>query len=514
VRRFSFPSNRILFLDVFLVLWLVNHAHLFDPPYWDGLVGVYSQGVWLSRNHFSYKGLMAQPIYEKGGANVDLFYAFSPLFALLSHVLNPPSVFLIFHLVVLLCASWTVVLFIAMVRARRPLFWPGLLWILSAAADPIWSGQTASMYLEVPIAAVSGAVIYEIGQGQFGLAAAACVAAWFIKGTAILPALCCAVFAVAFGFSQRGLRNRKEYGRLALLLIPLPVMLLLKYWMVLVSTIVPWDLSDTATRFYHRAPALYPMETFELLILILGVAYWFKKRARLQKLHSEPDRRLMGFLLIFVSVFWGSFLIYPIALPRYLCMILFPMALLIAFLLREQPRRSMVLAGTILFINLINQNGRLLPRLSAQDGRSGHELERSREYLLDLEANRRLCHMLEEKAFDNLLMTKWPFTQMLRLPELGYVTRPLPRVVEAGRYSITAGAIPLQTFLQINPLPETLCLYAPNVFDLLWGPSLKPMEGEEVVLTDRSLDPPIVLYRRDWARLRRAFLAAKRPADS
>ena len=101
-------------------------------------------------------------------------------------------------------------------------------------------------------------------------------------------------------------------------------------------------------------------------------------------------------------------------------------------------------------------------------------------------------------------MAKWPFTQMLRIPEFGYVTRPLPHVVEAGLYLELAGAIPLQTFLRINPLPETLCVYAPNVFDLRWGFSLKPLKWEIVLWEDQILTPPLVVYTARLEGLRRA----------
>ena len=35
------------FLLAFLALVALNLRHLADPPYWDAVTGVYSQGVWL-----------------------------------------------------------------------------------------------------------------------------------------------------------------------------------------------------------------------------------------------------------------------------------------------------------------------------------------------------------------------------------------------------------------------------------------------------------------------------------
>ena len=496
-------------LSAFIVLLSVNLGHLLDPPYWDGLVGVYSQGVWLLRHHMNYAGLLAEPAFGQGGSNIDVFYAFAPLFALLSSILRPGVVFLMFHLIVLACAAWTIALFAGMLRGRRPA-WPWVLWILSAATDPIWSGQTASMYLEVPFAALSGTSIYCLWQGWYGWAAGVCLAAWFIKGTALLQALGGALFAVAFAAWSR-LRGKGPVDvRMALLCVPLPVLLLLKRWVMLAPILLKWKPADYFVMFFHRSLSLYPAAAFGFFVVVLlcvvQAAMWRRSGSDL----PEADARLAGFLAVFVLGFWASFLIYPNALPRYLCAILFPQALLAAFLLRRRPWVSGILAGTLLVVNLVNQDGCLLPRLSPGDGRSGHELERSREYLVDLESNCRLCRELEAQAFDHGIMVKWPFTQMLRLPELGYVRRPLPRVIEAGLQASLTGAIPLETFLRMNPLPGTLCVYAPNVFDQRWGATLKPMADETILLEDHALSPPVIVYRRDWERFRRLLLAAAR----
>ena len=320
----------------------------------------------------NYAVLRTLPDFEHGGANIDLFYAWAPLFALLSHALKPTSVFLIFHLLVLVSASWTITLFLAMAHGRRPV-WPWLLWILSAAADPIWSGQTASMYLELPFAALSGATIYCIWQGLYGWAAITCLAGWFIKGTAILQALCCAVFALAFGFWPR-LRGKGPINfRMALLLISLPVMLYLNGWIALAPYQVTLNFSGAHPA--HLSPRGIPLSLrwppMFLMVVLAGCFLEQNKGAFRNLALSQADQRLMGFLMIWMPVFWGSFEVYTIALPRYLCAILFPQVFLLAYFLRHQPRLSVALAGVILLINLSNQHGRFLPRLSPAYGRSG-----------------------------------------------------------------------------------------------------------------------------------------------
>ena len=65
-----------------------------DPPYWDAILGVYAQGIWLFRHHLNYALLLQEPSYIDGGAKVHLFYGLSLLFAILKYGLASSYVFL------------------------------------------------------------------------------------------------------------------------------------------------------------------------------------------------------------------------------------------------------------------------------------------------------------------------------------------------------------------------------------------------------------------------------------
>src|ERR1019366_3890925 len=135
-------------LTSFLYL-AANASHLFDPPYWDAAVGVYYQGVWLYHHGMHYAELLCQPTILAGGPYINAFYAFSALFALLLKVIPVRAVFLIFHLITIAGAGLTTTLFFLMLRPRVGAL-SSLVWVLVAASNPIWTGQTATMHIELP----------------------------------------------------------------------------------------------------------------------------------------------------------------------------------------------------------------------------------------------------------------------------------------------------------------------------------------------------------------------------
>ena len=166
--------RRFYGLSLTLIL-LLNLDRVLDPPYWDALTGVYTQGVWLYQHHFDYRLLAHLPNFTAGGPNIHLFYFFAPLYAALLHVFRPTSVFLIIHLVVMNASAAGLTFEYAILRNRCPP-WLALVWIASAACNPIWSGQTASLYLEIPLAAAIAVSLHAAWRRRYALAAGACLA--------------------------------------------------------------------------------------------------------------------------------------------------------------------------------------------------------------------------------------------------------------------------------------------------------------------------------------------------
>ena len=159
-------TSLTLFLAVFGLLAVVNLVSLTSPPYWDGIFGLFNQSIWLHRNGFDLVRLWTtEPTYLQGGSNINPYCPLPILYAALYHVLSPAGVFLVLHLLTLALASLTFVLFFRLMSAHvAPAV--ALLWCLAAACDPIWSGQCASIYREMDLAALGAAAVYCVARGR------------------------------------------------------------------------------------------------------------------------------------------------------------------------------------------------------------------------------------------------------------------------------------------------------------------------------------------------------------
>jgi len=482
----------LLFMPFFLFPLLLNWQRLFDPPYWDAITGIYTQGVWLYRHHFNYAELARLPHFMEGGPNINLFYVFSPLYAILLHYFQLRFVFLFLHLLILFCAGLVAMLFFRIMHAEYS-WWLALSWCLTAMLNPIWSGQTASLYVEIPLAACVAIAIYGVWKDRYILAAVGCLAGYTMKGSALIFALACAVYVLilAIGKRQHCAWAQRFRPQAWILLVPLPLMIFLNHWAPVPTAIVP-DIWGNFIYFFVKARLQYPLVAVELIGVLFFI--FFKLFTS-----SWPQDAFTLFLTLVVGTFWLGYIFNSLPIPRYMVMIIFPLMCLLARL--TAPRKSVgaFIAVTLIATSLITGHGRGFPVIpDHRGGRSGSELERSREYLIDLDSNRALCAYLETRAFEQIIVTKSPFTQMLTIPEFGYVKKALPYIVEAGRFSTLCPALPLGAFLQRPGPHRTLCVYSPNIDELHWGPSLKPNANDHIILTDQTLPAPIIVYAREW----------------
>jgi hypothetical protein len=179
--------------------------------------------------------------------------------------------------------------------------------------------------------------------------------------------------------------------------------------------------------------------------------------------------------------------------------ILFPLANLLALLWGDVPAVSRILACGFILYNLGNQQGALMKRLPPFIARSGDRLERSREFLFDLNANRDTCRFVEDSHFKDPILAKWPFSFMLTLPELGYVKDSVPGVIDTDRLLMGSRAPVTPAAAEALRRHPVVIVYAPNVYDIEPGrPSLLPRAGDLFLKEDHSLPGyPVVVYRRD-----------------
>ena len=500
--RECFPAGRnrhvnplLLWVVLFFLLMTVNIVHLWDPPYWDGITGVYSQGIWLKNNQFDFFKLFEQNAYADAGPKVNLYLAMAPLFGVLSLVLPPVGVFFCLHLLTVVCASVTAAIFFVILRNSLSL-WPALLWVLAALFNPIWNAQTAGMYLEIPAAALASLSLLFFWKKRFLYAGTLCFLGFFMKDSVLLLALTYFVFALAdMVFSRflpgRGVKMSRVH--LCACMAPAPVMVLLnqvnpQYFKI------NWGISHVVSMTQYMVfmtRNIFPDLIMQLLLvaaacgLLLSVV-----KGQRQPLAFAEHKHFLFALVLLIGGFWLSFVLYYNPLPRYTTFIVFPTAAALALLLSQRKTLSTFCALVFLVFGIANHNGALLPTVD----RSGIFLERSREYLKDIDGNRKICKRLENNHFSDPVVAKYPFVQMLTLPELGYVHYPLPNVYAAGPLPQVTTA---RRYTSTSVMPaNTVYVYAPNLFEKIFRPSLLPGDDAFFLMAERSHPSPILLYRK------------------
>jgi len=486
-----------------LAAW--NADRLFDPPYWDAIMGYCSQGIWLKENGFNYLKLFGQPGFWDGGVSrTHLWNVLALVYGALNVVFSRQVVFFSFHIFNLICAGATISVFHYILRQRMSP-WLATVWVMSLAASPIWTGQCAAMYLEIPAAALSSFSYLFLWRKKYFWAACFCVVGFFFKSSALLQGFTYFVFGLLFWINQ-GLKpasTQKGSVKNSLYLF-LPYLIMTGFHQVASSSLkFPWkaDVSEKLSQFLTYMPFLYEGILIQSALAMLLMGYHvFKWRSNSRVFQTQEDFQFLLCLTLLVGGFWLSYMLFLPQMVRYTIVIHFPIACLLGM---QLARHKWVSAGVALLIFAyggLNQNGSLLSPIPSTMARSGELLERSREYLKDLDGNRAICQILEKKYFNQPIVTTYPFTQMLTMPELGYVKRPLPNVFAVGLIPLYAKA--LNSHKGISKPSKTLVVYRPSTIEVGWKPSLKPQKGDKLLFAEQSLPTPTLIYLRDWPAIK------------
>jgi len=491
---------KVLFLIVFASLLAVNWATLTNPPYWDAIMGVFNQGVWLDKNDFDFVRLWTtEPKFRGGGSNLDSPSILPVLLAVLYKLFDPTAVFLLYHLATVFMSALVFVLFF-LILAKHISPTMALLWCLAAASEPVWGGRCAEIYRDVPVMTCGSLAIYYLHRQRLRLVALWIGVGLLVKQTALLLVLAFLVWMPAKALVERRWSRPQIAGpgrrtRVVAVVVGIAVSAagLAHIWQWAPPIRIGVALRLMPLYFLYFFPAL----AVELALIALVFTRLCVAVARRTAGDSDSRQHTTAFslyLFILVGAFWGGYALLPEPCPRYAAFVVFPMVSLLA--LHLPKRLSLLLAVSVIAWGSLNQYGGLLPPLVPHRARSGESLERSREFLVDLEANRVICRTLEQEFFDTPIVAKWPFVQMLTMPEMGYVRNALPKVYSTGvrpRYT------PAKLYNPETPMPpETLYIYAPNAFENwdLFGPRLKPKTGDTLVFADESLPGRILVYRR------------------
>jgi hypothetical protein len=478
----------------FAIVSLLNFSCLFNQPYWDDILGLHNQAIFLADNHFDIAKLWAPgQQYSDGGSNIYRLGMMPFFYGVLYSILKPEYVHLTGHLFNIACLSIAFSLFFMILRKYLPP-WTALLWCIAALCEPVMAGRTAGLGQESPLIALAAAAIYCIAFQRIWLALIFILTASFIKPTAGLLTFAAAAWLLAGGLMSRRLFIERFRGRWMQYLIgSIAVSLIIAGMSAYILNAEPYESSPSLNFLCNKAlfvfSNLLPVQTI-LMAGVIVTAVTSTWRLRVKKVLWKDW--ISFYLLILLAGFWLAFILFPASLPRYTGFAVFPTCAFIALNIRNRYC-SVAAAGLVILMGITTMDGKLYPALHS---RSGEYLERSREYIADLRSNAAICGILEKKASLNPVVAKWPFVQMLTMPELGYVTNQLPRVYAVGILPKYTSAKPFPGFK--NMPDNTLYVYASNSFEAWgkFGPSLQPSSRDQIVGSDSTLGGLLLVYRK------------------
>lgn len=486
-------SDKKRFLAGFTLIWalliLFNIRQLDNPPYWDDIIGLHAQALWYVNHDFRILELWASPtVYYT--SNLYPLGIMPLLYGLMYKLLPPLAVHICGHLFNMACVAMCGVLCWSMLRRRS--------WLIAGVAcvaaltGPIMAGQTAALGQECPLALMCMLSIYCFSRRRYTAAYLWAVGAFFIKYTGIILLLAFPVywlFLLVFFYRVRsgsGVGKIKRQLLYSALLAGVfcAIMIMMPHGITAAPGL---GIKTALLRTFAFTRIYYPLLGLNIVVAMIG-ALWFIVRSR-------PFRRDI-FIVILLSIFCGGFCVaffsHSLPLPRYFTTIIFPLTVLLFLVI---PRKLALIIGLgFIILNITGINGALFPRIGAMP-RSGALLERSREYLTDLEANRRLCKWLETNAFDRPILAKWPFVHMLTVPEFGYVSKPLPRVLSPYHVHECCTGVSVLEPGNFRLPPGTICVYADNDFEYMHSPVRLAPRGEvQVLYRDESLPGELLIY--------------------
>lgn len=491
-------SSFRVFLSFFLLLLLFNTGWWFNPPHWDEILGLHNQAVFLAKHHFSFSELWRPEQHSFEGSDVYRFGILPLLYAVLYSFLPPVWVHLTGHLFNMACIAGAGTLMVGILRKNGVSAGTALLWAIAVFCEPLIAGRSAALGQECALIFCVMLALEAFLRKRWYAAFGILLLGGLVKGSAAVACL-----ALLLGLVLRMVLRKEERKRVCGPLIAGGICLLLL--LALLQHNVDFaggglhlggpvrDGGRSGWIFLLKKGFFHYELYFPVLFSVIlagGGAFavrWIRER---KKIPSE-DFLFQCALLLTVLGFVGAYLMARIALPRYMAAASFPAFLLLALNLPRFRRSTAVLLIPI---------GLLAPlfykELPFGIRRSGEYLERSREYLSEIAANRRLCSFLERFREDPVVVS-WPLAQMLTMPEMGYVKKPFPKVY-SGRVPFYAPVRKLEKPYGKMP-PETVFVYHENDFENtgMSGPSLLPDRTCVSLYRDTTLGGLVIVYRRE-----------------
>jgi hypothetical protein len=486
----------------FLFMAVLNFACLNNPPYWDDILGLHNQAVWLAKHNFNIIELWRTGDYLSGGSNIYKFGVIPYFYAVLYSLFPPVTVHVLGHLFSIGGLAVAFGAAYSLLRKFGVNDYIAFLWCAAVLCEPVMAGRSAALGQECPLICATLVSIYFIFNKKYAWGVFFILAAMLCKMTAGILAMAFVLWLlldILFDKEKLG-KSLKKYYPYLIAGIFLIVFFLFDTFSEKSELL---RFSDSVfVRFFfvlkHHFSKLLLVQFAALCMVALLTVYQIIVLIKDGKISELPEKyKLSLFLLILCGGFWASYGLCALPLPRYSAFIVFPMYIFIALNTQfEKKYLKVILVLILLIFGIINIKGALYPQLRIWQLRSGDNLERSREFIDDLWANQGACQFLENRCFNRPIVAKWPYVQMLTVPEMGYVKKAMPNVYAA---CLPIKYAEVKVYLDGGKMPDnTLYIFVDNSF-AVWksfGPSLLPPEKCKIIFANRVNGGRLIIYEK------------------
>ena len=478
-------------LLVFFALLFLNTSYLFNPPYWDDIIGLHNQAIFIAKHNFSPTALWKdKPVDVKErhhplATNSNVYpYSITPwIHAVFYRLLPPQGAHFAGHLFNILCLSIAASIAYSIIAHHKRKSIAVLVPML-ALLEPIMAGRTAALCQECPLAAMTMLAFYFLDRGKMTFAIMSAFLSVFIKPTGVALLLVLCVFSlVTLLLYHKGLKKTER------VLFLLGLVLVIVVGCIILKPHIMMDaltLRDIWFYLAYRTPAILLYVSLSIIIAT-GITIL----ALIKEKPFDLRAGLVSYRLCSLLFVWGMFsamLLLPVVPPRYMTFCIFPIFVLIGLAMGNLNKAAFLLVPmAIMFI------WHPMPQLDRRRQRSGEYLERSREYLKDLESQRIICAILtKEVDLDRPAVVKWPFGQMLTMPEFGYVDKPRPNTYVAE--NVVPKYAPVMQADTYGKLPSNgVYLFTATSLSYM-PPVLLPENEPKIIYRDNKLPGDMFLF--------------------
>ncbi|MFO0947610.1 MAG: hypothetical protein U1D30_17080 [Planctomycetota bacterium] len=487
-----------LFVLLFSLVAIAQWPAWKYPPYVEQC-GIWIEASWLAAHDFDYQSLLYEQRHgEDGGPRIYFCTALPGVIALGMQWLPTPFATIVAYRVFnALCVA--LILFVVYeLTARRGAWFQGVFSAVAVLTFPLFRVQAEMLGLDIPMTAAAMLWWHALARRRYRLNLLWAIVAFLAKPSAFVLPFANASYAILAIMRCRSdlPRVRSLAGwalvNVCLFLAEIGILVFsgnLRGRMVPFADFILWFLS---------CPDLL------ILLFIAFCLFWRGRRLPVETppmLTTSEEFSRVGWAVVLWTLAAAFVTHFE---SRHLTLCIPFLVVLFANTLRTY--RGVACSPMIVLliaVNLTNSFGDFFPKMDVSVVRGFGIPERSLEYRADIQSLMNACRVLERECGSDAILGLDQFTYMPKLPSLGYVTD--SRVLGEERFEQVSDSVDEQVFRLLDDAPSSVVVtYVMSQLGAWPFPAYAiepPTEPGDQVLYHDHLNPPIVIYRRDFSKL-------------